>query len=384
MAERIYTMGEQGQLEPLEEQPFKAEDDLQKLIAEHPELLDGEQMRPDDPRRWMLITREKGISDTSGTSARWATDHLIIDQDAVPTLAEVKRGSNTEIRRTVVGQLLEYAAHAAQTWSAEELRQTFEESANARGIDPGDQLRILLQTDDEPDADDFWVKVATNLAARRLRLLFVADEIPDELARVTEFLNEQMPNIEVLAVEIKQFQGASAQALVPRVIGRTAALPTPSSTGPRRKLNFNSFLEEFASDEEGSVATRLLKTAQDSGASLGWGISGVSVRMKCSVWKYEFVSVAWLFPPTVSSGWAGLRCVSFGADVLNYTNPAPEGKLRTLLEHWVNQFSSDDFIEDHAPSLRGKARIIDYGTAAAHIDLLVERLTKVLGELKAL
>ena len=128
MAERIYLRGEDGGLEPLEEKPFTTEDELQTLLADHPELLDGEQMRPGDPRRWILITREKGIAETSGSSPRWALDHLIIDQDAVPTLAEVKRGSNTEIRRTIVGQLLEYAAHAAETWTAEELRRTFEES----------------------------------------------------------------------------------------------------------------------------------------------------------------------------------------------------------------------------------------------------------------
>ena len=88
MAERIYTRGEQGRLEPLEEEPFTTEDELQSLIAEHPELLDGEQIRPGDPRRWLLITREKGISETSDSGARWAVDHLIVDQDAVPTLAE--------------------------------------------------------------------------------------------------------------------------------------------------------------------------------------------------------------------------------------------------------------------------------------------------------
>ena len=31
----------------------------------------------------------------------------------------------------------------------------------------------------EPDADGFWERVATNLVAARLRLLFVADDIPD-------------------------------------------------------------------------------------------------------------------------------------------------------------------------------------------------------------
>lgn len=36
-------------------------------------------------------------------------DHLFVDQDAIPTLVEVKRSSDTRIRREVVGQLLEYS-----------------------------------------------------------------------------------------------------------------------------------------------------------------------------------------------------------------------------------------------------------------------------------
>ena len=112
MGERIYAISQEGRLEPLEEQAFPTEDELQSLIADHPELLDGEQIRPGDPRRWVLVTREKGIAESQGSGARWAVDHLIVDQDAVPTLVEVKRASNPEIRRTVVGQMLEYAAHA--------------------------------------------------------------------------------------------------------------------------------------------------------------------------------------------------------------------------------------------------------------------------------
>ena len=185
MAERIYIRDEAG-LSPLEEEPFSTEDELQALIAEYPELLDGEQIRPGDPRRWILIAREKGIAETSDSGARWAIDHLIIDQDAVPTLAEVKRGSNPEIRRAIVGQLLEYAAHASRTWTADDLRRTFEESVNAQGHDPVEVLGRLLRSDGEPDADGFWENVATNLSARRIRLLFVADEIPDPLERVVE------------------------------------------------------------------------------------------------------------------------------------------------------------------------------------------------------
>ena len=75
MAERIYTSTGTGNLEALEETSFSTEDELQALIAEHPELLDGEQIRPGDACRWILITREKGIASSSGEGARWSVDH---------------------------------------------------------------------------------------------------------------------------------------------------------------------------------------------------------------------------------------------------------------------------------------------------------------------
>ena len=381
MAERIYTRGERGGLEPLEEEPFSTEDELQALIAEHPELLDGEQIRPGDPRRWILITREKGIAETAGASARWALDHLIVDQDAVPTLAEVKRGSNRELRRTIVGQLLEYAAHAAQTWTADELRQTFEDSANAQGRDPDAVLAELLQVDEEPDADAFWEKVATNLTARRLRLLFIADEIPDPLEQVVKFLNEQMPNIEVLAVEIKQFRGESSQTLVPRVIGRTAAASTRGTTTPRRKLTRESFLEELPSDRAREAANRLLKVADENGAKVVPRSNAVSIRMRSAVWP-RWITVAWLCTrETISGGGLHIRNFAFGAII--FGDDLPE-ELRATLDRWADQFAGDSFAVASESGEGTKVGMVGYDDAARHISLLAGRLAKVLSELKAL
>ena len=381
MAERIYIRGDGG-LSPLEEEPFSTEDELQALIAEYPELLDGEQIRPGDPRRWILIAREKGIAETSDSGVRWAIDHVIIDQDAVPTLAEVKRGSNPEIRRAIVGQLLEYAAHASRTWTADELRRTFEESIAAKGQDPSDVLGRLLQTDGEPDADGFWENVATNLSARRIRLLFVADEIPDPLERVVEFLNEQMPNIEVLAVEIKQFRGGQTQTLVPRVLGRTAKASTqgPARRGP--SLNRETFLGEFADDDVRNAATRLLDTARESGATLEWGPSSVSLRGHCPRWQYP-ITVAWLIPPSKAGmGWMRTRHFTFGVAMLDY-DPGPEEELRVVLQRWADSFRDYEFTTD-ASSKGVSAWSVEYDSAAHNIDLLTDRLSAILEELKQL
>ena len=378
MPERIYTWTEERALEALEETAFATENELQALIAEHPELLDGEQIRPGDARRWILIKREKGIAAATGGGALWSVDHLIVDQDAVPTLVEVKRGSNPEVRRTIVGQMLEYAAHAAETWTVEELREAFERGAREDGRDPGDELAELLGTDGEPDADRFWEDVSTNLAARRLRLLFVADAIPDPLARVATFLNAQMLDIEVLAIEIKRFRGESVQTVVPRVIGRTAASARRSRLGQR--LSRESFLDGFVDEEDRGVAERLLDAAVESGGEISYGGSfGLSVRVKCSL-RPQPVSVAWLYSEP-GKGWMSTRDFSFGAAVLDEENLPHE--LRTVLESWTGHFAAVTFAED-ASSKGVKAWAIRHETAVRHQDDLVEGLRGVIVALRAL
>ena len=123
---KIY-LREKGGLVPMTEARYDAEDILQRLLAEYPDLLAGDQMRPSEPRRWLLITREAGIPDADGGQPRWSLDHLFIDQDAVPTLVEVKRSSDTRLRREVVGQMLDYAANVVAYWPGVPRMTTFEE-----------------------------------------------------------------------------------------------------------------------------------------------------------------------------------------------------------------------------------------------------------------
>ena len=198
-------------MKPLVSRAFELEAELQELIAAHPELIAWEQIQPGEVLRWILVKREMGIAKEADAGDWWVVDHLFIDQDAVPTLVEVKRGDNPQVRRKVVGQMLEYAAHASQTWTADHLREVFETAHDSEV-----ELRRLLKQEDaesdqfEEQADKFWERVGERLEARRLRLLFVADDLPDELVRIVEFLNAvTVSSVEVLAVEIKKYQGES-------------------------------------------------------------------------------------------------------------------------------------------------------------------------------
>ena len=201
----IYQIDDDANLHELSAQPYDAERVLQDLLAKHPKLLAGDQISSTDPRRFLLVMREMGVASDDTGANRWALDHLYLDQGGIPTFVEVKRSQNSEIRRAVVGQMLDYAANAVVYWPVDLIRARFEKRCERDGLDPDQELSGFLEG--RSDVDEFWNLVADNLAEGRLRLLFVADEIPSELRRIVEFLNEQMDRTEVLAVEVKQYVG---------------------------------------------------------------------------------------------------------------------------------------------------------------------------------
>jgi hypothetical protein len=191
----IYLIQKDGELIELKEQPYDSEAYLQDLLARYPSLLAGDQMETEQPRRWLLIDREMGLAAEDDGSDRWSVDHLFLDQEGIPTIVEVKRSSDTRIRREVIGQMLDYAANGVKYWPIETLRARFE--ARCADQDPAAVLReafgpSLGDGEDEVEVDAFWLRVKTNLQAGRIRMVFVADEIPVELRRVVEFLNAQM------------------------------------------------------------------------------------------------------------------------------------------------------------------------------------------------
>src|SRR6476646_1577977 len=138
----------------MEEARYDSESLLQKLLADHSDLLAGEQINVDEPRRWLLVTREMDVPGEQDGAGRWSLDHLFLDQDAIPTLVEVKRSTDTRIRREVVGQMLDYAANAVAYWPVEEVRARFEARCRGDGLDTEAVLSEFLG--DGQDTPAFW------------------------------------------------------------------------------------------------------------------------------------------------------------------------------------------------------------------------------------
>lgn len=235
----IFLIHDNNHLVKMTEQPYELEAHLQKLLADYPDLLPGDQIDSESPRRWLFISREVLLPSGS-------LDHLFVDQDAIPTLVEVKRASDTRTRREVVAQMLDYAANAVRYLPVEAITERLGTSCAERGLDANQVISDFIG-DKEPE--EFWRTFKKNLEDGWIRLIFVADEIPPELQRIVEFLNEQMDRTQVLAVEIRQFKDAEGKlkTLVPRVVGQTAKAQDKKTgkTAAKRQWDEKTFFAEI-------------------------------------------------------------------------------------------------------------------------------------------
>jgi len=278
LKDSIFILAPSGELSELRETPYNSEDLLQRLLENYTELLAGSQIDEKNPRNWILVSREMGVPDQQDAGNRWSLDHLFIDQDGIPTLVEVKRSSDTRIRRKVVGQILDYAANAISYWSVEQLIHTFENNCKAQKLDPTEEINKLI--DDESTVDEFWELVSTNLKAGKIRMLIVADIIPYELKSIIEFLNAQMSPAEILGIEIKQFKNDSLKTLVPRVIGKTAKSDSIKKVrvGNAGQIDFDAYwqvYETHAGKESMAIAQKIIESIKYRKDYYYFGGSGI-------------------------------------------------------------------------------------------------------------
>jgi hypothetical protein len=297
MSSAIFHINKDNVLAELRQTPYDSEALLQRLLADHPSILG---VAGSSGGRLLLIAQEFGVPEASGTPDRWSLDHLFVDQDGVPVLVEVKRGSDTRARREVVAQMLDYAANGAAHWTIDKFVSEFKRTTAAHEQEAELILADFVQGTN-PDA--FWRQVEANLRGGRIRLVFVADRIPSELRAIVEFLNEQMRPAEVLAIEVEQFTAADGvRTLVPRLVGNTQrAQATKSVQGTVGPTSEADVLEALGEEKRG-VAERVIGWFRSTGFEVGVpeGRTSIAVRttaqdgLSLEILSLEASGRAWL------------------------------------------------------------------------------------------
>lgn len=275
MTGKIYLIKDDDELVAMKETGYEREIDFQDLLEKYPDMIPGEQIDGANPRQWLFVEREMRLPFEEEGARLLSLDHFFLDQDGIPTLVEVKRSSDTRLRREVVGQMLDYASNAMAFISMEEIREKVNTLYG----------EIRLQDDflgENVDEEKFWQKVKENIEEGRIRMLFVADEIPQELKTIIEFLNVQMNKSEVLGIEIKQYQAEDEKikTLVSRVIGQTVEAQIKKGKGPVEPLlTEEKFFEKL--DQHGkNFFHELFKFKDEKGLIINWGTKGFSLNVQ--------------------------------------------------------------------------------------------------------
>lgn len=247
MGSSLFFMSQDRTASLASEAAYKAESDLQQIVAANPQLL----MRAPSStgESLMLVRQEYPVRDPDDDSIFYSLDHLFLDQDGVPVLVEVKRSSDARIRREVVGQMLDYASRA-RYWDLSEIQQCFR----------------LANPESPYDTEDFWGRVSSNLKAERMKLVFVADKIPDTLSTLIDFLSRNIDGMEIYGVEVRQYHSGGGTLLTSTTIGGAATA--------QEKLQSNiawdadRLLQQFSERGRADLAG-VSRSLMDFGASLG-------------------------------------------------------------------------------------------------------------------
>ena len=211
------------------ESGYVSEDHLQAMIDEFPELLPG--VSPDS-----YVCRE--FSTDSGP-----IDNLIINaKDGALTLVECKLAKNPEVRRKILGQIIDYAASLS--------RLDFDEF-HQRWKDRGGVDLTSIETEKGP----LSLAVTTNLETARFTLLLAVDEINEPLKQMVEYIQDKTDSSTRLAlIELARHMTGDVEILIPQTYGYEALKPQAGARADREPWSKEKYSEWLLTNEPASAA----------------------------------------------------------------------------------------------------------------------------------
>lgn len=272
-----------------------SEDRLQEFLFEHPTVLPVERI---EAFFAPLVPLARELRLDSGR-----LDLLFANPNGLLTLVECKLWKNEEARRSVIGQLLEYANDMSRLGFTE-LQEAVARARNEPGFDLVEHMRA---NSEEIDEAGFVDDVNRNLRLGRFLLLIVGDGIRERVEGVASYLQTNaylnftfslvqmalydlpgsgllvQPSILLRTVEIERtvvrldgdrLTAVDTTALADGRDGRTASRPR------RRTISLQLFLEELA-EVDATVAEGLkafFDRATDIGLDIDFGSGTVILR----------------------------------------------------------------------------------------------------------
>ncbi len=195
-----------------------------------------------------------GVSDDALTVREFLTsagpaDVCIVDLDGSVTVVECKLASNSERRRMVIGQVMDYASAISldgEAWFRDQWSR--QGGQNLSALDGGGSNHL-----------------ADNIEAARIHLCLAVDRIDSDLRRLVEYFNRiTRDEIRVTALQLAYARQGNLEILVASTYGgELAAAKARSGNSGGRAWTKESFLAAISSEVDVERAIRLF-TLQES------------------------------------------------------------------------------------------------------------------------
>jgi hypothetical protein len=240
---------------------YSDEKELQYLLAEDPSIIPIHEVRP-NASPLVFAIREFPL--TIGS-----IDLLAFSAEGDIAIIECKLASNSEIKRKVIGQVLEYGANL---W---EMR--YEELDEVVRYRQGENLAELIRNSvrtSEWNEEQFRRQVDYSLVNGKFILVIVVDEINEELTRIVRFINlSGNSNFDFAALEMRRFQAENTEMLVPSVFGPmrvSKQVISAESAKPWDEASFFAEMMQRHGEESTQVARRIYTWAKQR-VQIWWG-----------------------------------------------------------------------------------------------------------------
>jgi hypothetical protein len=274
---------------------FAAEAQLQKLLYDSPELIPTS-YEEDQPA---VFIREAGLPGSG------YTDLLGVDERGNILVVETKLARNDEVRRKVIGQVLEYAAYLWQM-SFEEFDSLFIKREGSSVLD------LLEGRNQGIVREEVRNAIAHNLSSGAFQLFIAVDEMNEELEKIIGYVSSRGSGLRLEVLEFVLHQSGPMEILVPTRYGQNSV---PDGTKPPKPIKTIDEIAATISDEKyRQMFLLLVQLWQEAGNFVKPGTVGASFQAKIG---NKFEPIFWAYPSLLQNALGEIS-----------KHGAPEGPLK--------------------------------------------------------
>lgn len=287
--------------ERMEDAAYASEAELQELL----QTGSAELIPPDPSSDESHVVYARELSTAAGP-----IDLVGIGSSGSITIMECKLARNRQIKREVVGQVLDYASAISEM----DLPSFVAAFQRAAGTDPFQALRAGTSEEGGAlDEEACRLEVARRLEDGEFRLLIAVDAIDADLRRIIQYVNRlagRGRGLKLVALEFQRYRSGSIEVLVPETYGDEPSAGAPSAremTGVQLlHIDFWTAFQARLAEQASALAfgkppaSSILnsRTTPDGFSIQAWnrmndGLSGVSLVAKTPAARGHLAGLDW-------------------------------------------------------------------------------------------